>query len=172
MIRANVLGPAAGSAFLSLLGWRIIARGLHPDEEELMLTILDGANLIFHEAGHILFLPFGEFFHYLAGSLTQVLIPALCVIHFRRQAQNVAAMIALSWTGQSLTNVAIYAADAQRMDLPLIGGDHDWNYLLTRLNLLNQADMLGLAMFSGGILVIVIAVVGLSVMAISRRRQS
>ncbi|MBI2991279.1 MAG: hypothetical protein HYY47_03955 [Deltaproteobacteria bacterium] len=36
----------------------------------------------------------------------------------------------------------------------MIGGDHDWNYLLDRLNLLNQAESLGRFVFVVGVLTI------------------
>jgi len=35
------------------------------------LAILDGANLIFHEAGHVIFAFFGEFLQFLGGSITE-----------------------------------------------------------------------------------------------------
>lgn len=37
---------------------------------------LDRVDLVFHEAGHVIFGPFGEFIGILGGSLMQVLIPA------------------------------------------------------------------------------------------------
>jgi hypothetical protein len=45
----------------------------------------------------------------------------------------------LLWVGQSTLNVSVYAADAVKMELPLLGGDavtHDWNYLLEEAGLL------------------------------------
>src|SRR5919106_2173818 len=139
----NILGGAVGLVILGVLTWKIMARGMYPESAGLLLTIVDGANLIFHEAGHIILLPFGEFLHYLGGSLMQVLIPALCAVHFWRRRQRAPSAVTIFWTGQSLTNVAIYVADARRMELPLIGGDHDWNYLLNDLNLLNRDESIG-----------------------------
>jgi hypothetical protein len=91
---------------------------------------------------------------YLGGSLMQILIPAICAIYFWLHQQRASSATALFWAGESLTNVAIYVADARRIELPLIGGDHDWNYLLDRLNLLNQADALGRLVFLLGVLAI------------------
>jgi hypothetical protein len=115
---------------------------------------LDGANLIFHEAGHVLFLPFGEFLQYLGGSLTQVAIPVICAIYFFLHDQRSALAVTLFWTGESISNVAIYIADARRLELPLIGGDHDWNYLLDHLNLLSQAESIGRLAFVLGVILI------------------
>ena len=78
-----------------------------------------------------------------------------------RQEQGASAYVACFWTGQSLTNVAIYVADAMRMEVPLIGGDHDWNYLLARLGLLNQAQAFGRVIFIFGVVLILLVIIGL-----------
>jgi hypothetical protein len=151
---AHILGRAAGLVILAVFAWKIMARGLYPESAGLLLTILDGASLIFHEAGHIILLPFGEFLHYLGGSLMQVSIPVLCTAHFWRRRQHASSTVAIFWAGQSLTNIAVYIADARRRELPLIGGDHDWNYLLKELNLLNRDEAIGgLVFFTGMVLI-------------------
>lgn len=149
-----MLARGFGLGVLLLLSWKVIARGITFESQGFLLAILDGANLIFHEAGHVLLSPFGDFMQYLGGSLMQVLIPAICAAYFWLHQQRSASAVTLFWTGESLTNVAIYVADARRMELPLIGGDHDWNYLLDRLNLLNQAESLGRFVFALGALAI------------------
>jgi hypothetical protein len=61
---------------------------------------------------------------------------------------------------ESVTDVAIYMADAKKRALPLLGGDlvaHDWHYLLGQLGLLNWAQTLGRLTFGLGILLITIA---------------
>ena len=157
MMSGAVIGRAFGLGILLILSWKILARGISVGPPGLLLTIIDGANLIFHEAGHIILLPFGEFVHYLGGALMQVAIPVACAGYFWHHRQRASSAITLFWTGESLTNVAIYVADARRMELPLIGGDHDWNYLLDRLNLLNQADSLGRFAFVLGLVTILAA---------------
>lgn len=149
-----MLARGFGLGVLLLLSWKVIARGITFESQGFLLAILDGANLIFHEAGHVLLSPFGDFMQYLGGSLMQILIPAICGAYFWLHQQRSASAVTLFWTGESLTNVAIYVADARRMELPLIGGDHDWNYLLDRLNLLNQAESLGRFVFALGALAI------------------
>lgn len=107
---------------------------------------LDYANLVFHEAGHWIFLPFGEFMHILGGSLTQCLIPVIVLISFLRQQHYFAASFAWFWLGNNLINVATYLSDAQVQVLPLLGGDttiHDWNWILTQLDWVNQAAAIG-----------------------------
>jgi hypothetical protein len=51
-------------------------------EDVIGASFLHLINLPFHEAGHILFSPFGEFMTTLGGSLTQVLVPIVCGIAF------------------------------------------------------------------------------------------
>ena len=148
-----LLARGAGLFVMGVLAWQVLRRGIAAAPPVILLGILDGANLIFHEAGHVLFLVFGEFLQVLGGSLTQVLIPAACAAYFALRRQPAACAAALFWAGESLTNVAIYVADARRLALPLLGGDggiHDWNYLLGRLGLLNQADLVGRLVFTVG----------------------
>ncbi len=98
-------------------------------------------NLVFHEAGHILFLPFGRFMTVLGGSLMQVLVPLACASAFLWQTRDAfGAAIAIWWAGQSLTDVAPYINDARDLQLVLLGGKtgaevegHDWEYLLNAL---------------------------------------
>lgn len=153
----QLIGRAIGIAVLVILSSKVLARGLSPSPSGFLLAILDGANLIFHEAGHVFFSFLGEFLQFLGGSLMQVAIPAICTVYFWMLQQRSASAVTLFWMGESLTNVAIYVADAQRMELPLIGGDHDWNYLLDRLNLLNQAVSIGRFVFLLGVLSILLS---------------
>jgi hypothetical protein len=100
---------------------------------------LDWINLLVHEAGHTVFFFFGEFLTAAGGSLLQVIMPAAFVFHFLRRGDPYSAGLVLIWAGQSTLNVSVYARDAVRMELPLLGGDavtHDWNYLLERMGLL------------------------------------
>ncbi|HSA62934.1 MAG TPA: hypothetical protein VLE03_11915 [Nitrospiraceae bacterium] len=98
-------------------------------------------NLPFHEAGHVLFAPFGRFMMILGGSLGQVLMPIICVGTFLVKTRDpFGASVALWWTAESMMDVAPYINDARALDLMLLGGvtgketdGHDWNNLLTVL---------------------------------------
>jgi hypothetical protein len=101
--------------------------------------LIDGVNLLIHEAGHIVFSPFGEFMMIAGGSLFQVIMPLLFVGYFAYQRKFYSAALVLFWVGESILNVSVYAADSLALQLPLLGGPdsmHDWNYLLSSLNLL------------------------------------
>ena len=107
---------------------------------------IDGVDLIIHEAGHVVFMPFGEFITVAGGSLFQLIMPAAFALYFYRRGQPFSAALVLFWLGQSLLNVAVYAGDALRLELPLLGGQdsvHDWNYMLDRLGLLASSEVIG-----------------------------
>jgi hypothetical protein len=168
---ASLVGRSVGLAALFVLSWQVLARGVSFSSAGPVLGILDGANFIFHEAGHVLFAVFGEFLGVLGGSLTQVAIPVVCTGYFVRRHQLAAVAVALFWTGESITNVAIYIADARVMALPLHGGDnviHDWNYLLGRLNLVNHAESLGKLAFAVGVTAILSALALLALDLVGR----
>jgi hypothetical protein len=108
-------------------------------------SFLDNVDLAIHEGGHILFRILGEFMGIAGGSLLQVIFPAAFVGYFLWNAQRYSAAIVSLWLGQSILNVYVYAADAQVMQIVLLGGltgsegsFHDWNYLLTETGLLNS----------------------------------
>ena len=106
-------------------------------------SFLDNVDLAIHEAGHIFFRILGEFMGIAGGSLLQVIFPAAFVGYFFWQGQRYSAAIVVLWLGQSILNVYVYAADAQVMQIVLLGGltgsegsFHDWNYLLSETGLL------------------------------------
>jgi hypothetical protein len=148
-----VAGRAVGLLLLLWVAFRVLGQGL------TLATggpgaFLHGVNLVFHEAGHLIFGFFGRFVAVLGGSLNQVLIPAVCVVAFLRTRQRASAAVALFWAGQSLTDVAVYAADGRAMALPLLadGLIHDWNYLLGATGQLHRAEPIGRLMFGAGAL--------------------
>ena len=122
---------------------------------------IDTVNLIIHEAGHIIFLPFGTFMHILGGSLWQVLFPIIFVLYFLKQRDYFSASLVLFWVGQNLLNVSVYASDSIVMQLPLLGGDtagHDWHNILTMLGMLKYTYVIGSSIYFAGIVAIASAV--------------
>lgn len=109
-------------------------------------SVLHLINLPFHEAGHIIFMPFGDFMTALGGSLTQVLVPLVCLrTFFARTRDMFAASVALWWTGQNLLDLAPYIDDARSLRLGLLGGrtgaeveGHDWEKILQMLGWLHH----------------------------------
>jgi hypothetical protein len=124
---------------------------------------LDRVDLVFHEAGHLIFGLFGEFIGILGGSLMQVLIPAVVTGYFILYNQRWSGMVTLFWVGQSLFNVSVYVKDARAQALPLLGGEdviHDWNWLLGRLHMLRWDQTLGNLVYFLGVLALAISVAG------------
>ncbi len=155
---AGLAARAVGLAILAALTWRLFARGFGV-QGGTVLGFISLVDLVFHEAGHMIFGFFGAFIAALGGSLSQVLVPAVCTAAFLRQRQPAAAAVTVFWTGESLLGVAVYIADARVMRLPLFaeGLTHDWNYLLGRLGLLAWAEMLGRGVFALGALTLLAA---------------
>ena len=114
-------------------------------EDVIGASFLHLINLPFHEAGHILFSPFGEFMTTLGGSLLQVLVPLICAGAFLTTQWNpFAAAVMGWWAGENLMDVAIYINDARALQLTLIGGQtgaevegHDWEHILLMTNSLH-----------------------------------
>ena len=124
---------------------------------------IDNVDLLIHEAGHLLFLPFGQFMHVLMGSGFQILFPAVFVGYFVLQKDFYSASFCLMWVSFNIFTVSVYAGDAVRMQLPLLGGDnveHDWHWILSQLHALQYTDSIANGMFYTGLLVLSFAVVG------------
>ncbi len=155
---APVVGRAIALLVMVVLGWKLAARGLTMESGGI-LSFIRLVDLVFHEAGHVIFGFFGSFIAALGGSLNQVLIPALCAFHFFRQKQIASASAAVFWMGENIIGVAIYVADGRDMKLPLLaeGLTHDWNYLLSELSLRNAAELLGRLVFVAGVLTLLAA---------------
>jgi hypothetical protein len=160
---AGVAGRGLGLLILVVLAWQVLAQGLTLPSGGA-LGFIHGVNLVFHEAGHVIFGFFGEFIAALGGSLNQVLIPLIATIAFLRTRQRASAAVALFWTGQSITDVAIYAANGRARALPLLaeGLIHDWSYILGRLGLLGAAETVGRLLFAAGVLTMLVAILFLA----------
>jgi hypothetical protein len=110
-------------------------------------SFLHRVNLPFHEFGHLLFRPFGQWITSLGGTLGQLLMPAICGAVLLIQTRDpFGASVALWWFGENFLDIAPYINDARAGDLPLVGGNfghsapygfHDWEYLLGETGLLH-----------------------------------
>lgn len=143
-----------------LCSWYFLSYALEARNHEKW-NLIDSVNLIFHEAGHSIFMFFGEFIHVLGGSFFQIFFPLVFVIYFFIWRKDFfSASVLLFWVGQNILNVAIYIGDSIKLELPLLGGDssiHDWNYILSSLNILQYTDKLSGFTYNIGIIVMIIA---------------
>lgn len=122
--------------------------------------IFYGINLGFHEAGHYIIFPFfGEFVMTLGGSLFECLAPVLIGASFYFKKDFLATTFCLGWLGTALFDSANYIADAKEMQLELLFGSHDWNFLLSELGLLQYDNAIALAVRFLGITVLAISTV-------------
>lgn len=120
-------------------------------------TLLDNIDLIIHEAGHFFFMFFGDFIQMAGGTLMQIIFPLFLAWYFFRNGYRTGVQIFIFWLGQNLINISVYAADANKMKLKLIGGRHDWLYLLNKLGLRQDADAVGYVIFTLAIIVFIIS---------------
>lgn len=99
---------------------------------------INSLNILFHEAGHVIFSLFGHFVMVLGGFLGQTIIPLIFILYFRAHQNIEGRIFSWWWLSVSLHNSSIYIADARARLLPLIGGQHghDWVYLLGEMNIL------------------------------------
>lgn len=154
---------------LSILGNWLLILIVFYFSYELVTTadqwiFLDNLNLLIHEAGHLIFIPFGQFIHVLAGSLFQILFPVIFFVYFLKRKDFFAASFILFWIADNIINVSRYMKDAQIMLLPLLGGDgsiHDWNWLFTNLGILPQTQLIGNTVFILGIIFMIAGILGM-----------
>ena len=137
---------------LPIMIWLVLNRGNY--------TLIDNADLVIHEAGHIFFMFFGKFIYTVGGSLMQVILPSLIAWYFIRNNYKTGVQVSFLWLGQNLINVSVYAADAQARMLPLLGGNrvyHDWHYILGELGILQYDAEVGYFIFALAILIFTIS---------------
>lgn len=125
-------------------GWSFILSDLK--SPELNASFMHNINLVFHEAGHVIFQLFGNFMAILGGSLLQLIVPLIAMLAFIfKHRDNFAASIGLWWLAQSMMDLVPYISDARAQEMWLLGGVqgkdmpgiHDWNNILSLLGLLD-----------------------------------
>jgi hypothetical protein len=112
---------------------------------------LDHSNLLFHEAGHPIVGIFSSRLETYGGTMGQLTFPVVLAVSFWRKGQVLAFAAAVIWFFENWLNIARYMADARALQLPLVGGgDHDWNTIFTRWNVLQyDLDIAGMVRFIG-----------------------
>ena len=138
----SLLAAGAGSVMLYVafrLGERVILLGMF--------------DLGIHELGHLLFAPFGEVVSFVMGSGLQVLVPfGLAGYFWLWRRDRLAAGWLMTWGATSMQDVSVYIADAPYRSLQLIGGTHDWWWLLRRWDRLDLADEISRTVWGLGLL--------------------
>jgi len=114
------------------------------------MTFLDNVHLPIHEGGHLLFGWFGETLGVWAGTILQLLIPALLAAGFVVRRDLLGTTFCAVGFFHSLTGVATYMIDALRLELPLVtvgaaadDAQHDWVHIFSSLGVLPHATQIG-----------------------------
>lgn len=150
-------GRAALYAAFFIWGWYFILLDFRTND--IGHSFMHRVDLVFHEAGHVVFIPFGRFMTILGGSLGQLIMPVVVgAALLIKNRDSFGASIGLWWLGQSMMDLAPYIGDARALQLQLVGGGtgqdrpgaHDWENILLDLNLIDHdiriatvADALG-----------------------------
>jgi len=162
---------------VALAGWTV-SFATTPLGPALMDTVWHLPDLVFHEAGHVLFMPFGQLMTALGGSLFQCALPLAVAGAFLRQGNHFGAVVSVWWAGQNLVDVAPYIADARALQLVLLGGrtggeveGHDWEYILTHLGWLHLDRTIGIWAYRAGVLTMMTSLAAGLLLALKRSRR-
>lgn len=151
----------AGAAVCCVLGWFAFVRGT-------AVPVLSLVDLGFHELGHLLTYVLPDVVTAMMGSITQVAVPwGLAAYFFVVRGDFFGGVLCLAWAGTSAQNASVYVADAPWQELQLIGGYHDWAFVLGPENFdaLDRAADIAAVVKGAGLLMLLnalaICVVGL-----------
>jgi len=161
--RARTIAGALLLLVAAWYAWKFLRFDV-ADPESMPAPFLYSAIVPFHEFGHLLFSPFGEFMHVAGGSLMQFLMPLGFGIYFVRwRGDNLAGWLMLWWEGSQWVNLAPYCYDAKMPAMILLTGRtgdtgaHDYIDMLGDLGLLNHAHEVAAVMKYFGVLLMLVA---------------
>ncbi|MGI9647862.1 MAG: hypothetical protein ACR2OI_05020 [Acidimicrobiia bacterium] len=158
-----LIKPTVAAVVATILLWIAFAN----DSRVPLLAMFD---LGIHELGHLVFRPFGMVMSFVMGSGLQILVPfGLAAYFWFWQRDRVSAGLLMAWGATSMQDVSVYIADAPYRSLQLIGGTHDWWWLLGRWQRLEWADELANGVWYLGL---VLGLTGLAVIAVPVAREA
>jgi hypothetical protein len=133
---------------------------------------LDYVNLPFHEFGHLFFGILGENIGIWGGTIMQLVIPFGILLSFWFRKETLGVAFSSFWFGENLLNISVYVADARKMELPLVGsGEHDWNIILSGLNMLQSDTLIAGIVRSVGWLIMFLSIAWLIIISIKTKTQ-
>lgn len=141
---------AAGLPACFLFGFFAFARGTR-------VPLLGLVDLGFHEFGHMVTCWLPDVITASMGSITQVMVPvglATYFLVFRKD--RLGGGVCLAWAATSAQDASVYIADAPYQRLHLIGGTHDWAFVLgpDHLNMLSSAHTIAAVVKGSGFLLL------------------
>jgi hypothetical protein len=140
-VLSNVKNPHWERVTIARLIGFVIGTGLFFlilfNSESGFVFLIDHANLLFHEAGHPVIGLFSSRLEPYGGTIGQLVFPVVLAVSFWRKDQPLSFAGSLIWFFENWLNIARYMADARAQELPLVGGgDHDWNTIFGRWDVL------------------------------------
>jgi hypothetical protein len=116
----------------------------------------------FHELGHTVMyvFPINEVLTAAMGSIAQCAIPGgLAAYFWFGRGDGVGACACLAWSATNLRDVSVYIADAPYERLELVGGQHDWAFILGRehFNRLDDAATIASVVRGAGVVLLLFA---------------
>jgi hypothetical protein len=144
--------------------WGLWLMALDVKTGSIMGSFIHLPLLVFHEAGHVIFMPLGHTLTVLGGMLGQCLMPLIMAgALLLKNRDPFGAALALWLLGVSVMDTAPYMYDALQPQLTLLSGQtgeeggHDWIELFGSWGLLPRAQAIGLATHKLGALVMLAA---------------
>jgi len=134
------LGPWKRVSYPALVGFTVLATFLSWGiiTQSWYIRLLDGANLLFHEAGHPFFGLFSRRLEVYGGTLGQLTFPLVLIVYFFIKRQTLSFAGSWLWFFQNFFHIAVYVADSRALKLDLVGGGmHDWNEILYRWHIMH-----------------------------------
>jgi hypothetical protein len=147
----------AALAWCALAGWFAFGRGTR-------VPLLSGVDLGFHELGHLIMyvLPISAVLTAAMGSINQCAVPlGLGAYFWFGRDDALSASVCLAWAATNFQDVSVYIGDAPYQRLELIGGEHDWAFILgpQHFNRLQDAHAIATCVRSVGMIVLGVAIV-------------
>lgn len=149
--------------WLAFAAWGLWLMTRSVADGELMQSFIHGPLLVFHEAGHVLFMPLGRWMTVAGGTLLQWLMPVVMGLALlRRNRDPFGAALSLWLLGVSVMDAAPYLYDALEPQLTLLNGStgeeggHDFIFLLDSVGLRHRAQALGLLLHKAGALLMLL----------------
>lgn len=176
MDAASFYGRCAALVLLALWSWFLIAYDYR--YAEINGSFMHNILLPIHEAGHVLFMPFGEFLMISGGSLLQLMVPlGIGIAFYLKQHDNFGAAMAVWWASVSLVDLSAYIYDSLHPQMIMVGGHtgetgpHDWIYLLGSFGQLPHAQGIGAFVHACGALFMIAALLW-GALVLWRQKQS
>jgi hypothetical protein len=151
------------AAWIGVLAWCAVA-GWFAFLHNTRVPVLWYVDLGFHELGHLIMyiLPINEVLTAAMGSIMQCAVPTGLAVYFLVwRKDRAAACVCAAWAATNFQDASVYIADAPYQRLQLIGGEHDWAFVLgpDHLNKLQDAQTIANVVRTVGLVLLLATVV-------------